>query len=485
MNKSNKVELKRVCKDYLLDVCKESSLHGLVHFTRPSRSLIEQVVWGMIVSSAMMSTLYTGWRVWDNYVTSGPVTVVETTYFKYAQVAFPSVIICDVSRVEWKRVLALNYSKLIDFDKREGDMQKIRQTIQALLQALSVITFGDFDEFNRVRSFEKTTVPLLSKVNVTQLLLEVMRPCYEVFIGECLWRYQRFNCCQIFELQKTEFGFCYSFNSDFSELSMGPSQEIETSLDSSWQDIWGVWRPRRTSTRGQYSGLRLTVSTPPLQELPPDVDAKPGVKVLIGEPRAFTFGTDMIVSSGSFGDISVWGDRLYSRPRLRSMPLERRKCLFMDEAKSLGYPDCTIEQLLCLNKHNPEFNQIMPSNVDKIFFSSNDSSTEILSCDCATDCDHQMESSEEVLLDIHFRRSTCNLYRSDLTYGWLDLLVSFGGTAGLFVGASLLSGVEIVYFLTLRLYHFWRVQRGRWTRIDREMPRVFYIKDFTAPRSFK
>ncbi|KAI5753622.1 hypothetical protein M8J77_001895 [Diaphorina citri] len=478
----------------------------------------------------MMSTLYTGWRVWDNYVTSGPVTVVETTYFKYAQVAFPSVIICDVSRVEWKRVLALNYSKLIDFDKREGDMQKIRQTIQVLLQALSVITFGDFDEFNRVRSFEKTTVPLLSKVNVTQLLLEVMRPCYEVFIGECLWRYQRFNCCQIFELQKTEFGFCYSFNSDFSELSMGPSQEIETSLDSSWQDIWGVWRPRRTSTRGQYSGLRLTVSTPPLQELPPDVDAKPGVKVLIGEPRAFTFGTDMIVSSGSFGDISVWGDRLYSQPRLRSMPLERRKCLFMDEAKSLGrqyylrqnckvecyekyvhrfcnctlqfmfphsgYPDCTIEQLLCLNKHNPEFNQIMPSNVDKIFFSSNDSSTEILSCDCATDCDHQMyiaevtvaetsESSEEVLLDIHFRRSTCNLYRSDLTYGWLDLLVSFGGTAGLFVGASLLSGVEIVYFLTLRLYHFWRVQRGRWTRIDREMPRVFYIKDFTAPRSFK
>lgn len=64
-------------------------------------------------------------------------------------------------------------SRLIDFDKREGDMQKIRQTIQVLLQALSVITFGDFDEFNRVRSFEKTTVPLLSKVNVTQLLLEV------------------------------------------------------------------------------------------------------------------------------------------------------------------------------------------------------------------------------------------------------------------------------------------------------------------------
>lgn len=70
-----------------------------------------RVIWGAIVSSAILVTLYTGWRVWDNYATSGPVTVVETTYFKYAHVAYPSVTVCDVSRVDWKRVLALDYTK--------------------------------------------------------------------------------------------------------------------------------------------------------------------------------------------------------------------------------------------------------------------------------------------------------------------------------------------------------------------------------------
>lgn len=31
-------------------------------------------------------------------------------------------------------------------------------------------------------------------------------------------------------------------------------------------------------------------------------------------------------------------------------------------------------------------------------------------------------SSEEVLLDVHFRQSTCILYRTDVMFGWLDLL---------------------------------------------------------------
>uniref|UniRef100_A0A8D9E627 Pickpocket protein 19 n=1 Tax=Cacopsylla melanoneura TaxID=428564 RepID=A0A8D9E627_9HEMI len=403
------------CKSFLIDVCKESSLHGLNHFTRPNRSTLEQVVWSVIVTSAILGTLYTGWHVWNNYVTSGPVTVVETTYFKYAQVSFPSVVICDVSRVDWKRVLALDYAKMVSTDQRV-DMDQVRQTIQALLQGLSVITYGDFDEFNRLRQFENSTIPLLNKVNITQLLLQVMRPCPEVFIGECYWRYERLNCCDIFELQKTEFGFCFSYNSDFSEVSMGPSQLGETGLDSFWEDSRGVWRPKRTSTRGQFSGLRVRVSTPPLEELPPLVDARPGVKVLIGEPRAFTFGTDMIVSSGSFGDINVWGDRVYSRPRLRSMTLDRRKCLFMDEARALGYPECTIEQLLCLNKHNLAFNQIMPSNVDRIFFISNDSSTEILTCDCDLDCDHQMYIAEVTVAEtsVVWRncRSVCGSFSS-------------------------------------------------------------------------
>lgn len=40
-------------------------------------------------------------------------------------------------------------------------------------------------------------------------------------------------------------------------------------------------------------------------------------------------------------------------------------------------------------------------------------------------------------------------YRTDITFGWLDLMVSFGGIAGLFLGCSVLSGIEIFYYLFL------------------------------------
>lgn len=41
-------------------------------------------------------------------------------------------------------------------------------------------------------------------------------------------------------------------------------------------------------------------------------------------------------------------------------------------------------------------------------------------------------------------------YKREVLFGWVDLLVSFGGIAGLFLGFSLLSGIEIIYYFTVR-----------------------------------
>lgn len=43
-------------------------------------------------------------------------------------------------------------------------------------------------------------------------------------------------------------------------------------------------------------------------------------------------------------------------------------------------------------------------------------------------------------------------YKREVLFGWVDLLVSFGGIAGLFLGFSLLSGVEVIYYFTLRAF---------------------------------
>lgn len=62
------------------------------------------------------------------------------------------------------------------------------------------------------------------------------------------------------------------------------------------------------------------------------------------------------------------------------------------------------------------------------------------------------ESSKREDFRIHIEFLTWPIirYKREVLFGWVDLLVSFGGIAGLFLGFSLLSGVEIIYYFTMR-----------------------------------
>lgn len=59
---------------------------------------------------------------------------------------------------------------------------------------------------------------------------------------------------------------------------------------------------------------------------------------------------------------------------------------------------------------------------------------------------------DEITLDIHFQRSNIVIYRTDLLYSWIDLLVGFGGIFGLFLGASIISAIEFVFFLLMGIF---------------------------------
>lgn len=62
-------------------------------------------------------------------------------------------------------------------------------------------------------------------------------------------------------------------------------------------------------------------------------------------------------------------------------------------------------------------------------------------------------------------------------------IVSTGGTTGLFVGASLLSFVELIYYLTIRVYGtlYMQKKRGKNLKSDKEnvknVPTVHFISE--------
>ena len=132
---------------------------------------------------------------------------------------------------------------------------------------------------------------------------------------------------------------------------------------------------------------------------------------------------------------------------------------FLFPAKN--YPECSVKQLFCLIKYNEIFNAEKPLEKNPYFDENEDG----IECSCLPECsriDYSIEISpiyderkiakEFVVFDVHFASSTMMKYRTDVTFSSMDLLVGFGGVVSLFLGCSILSGAEIIYFSTIALF---------------------------------
>ncbi|EFN64203.1 Sodium channel protein Nach [Camponotus floridanus] len=160
---------------------------------------------------------------------------IESLHYDNSKLPFPSVTLCPNVRVDWNRALELE-PRIFSNDIDETSLEIFRK----ILGRLSVMTFGDFDEMDFLKNHN---VRNLSGINITQVLYDVMPSC-DQFLSACWWRNADRNCCEIFEVQKTEYGFCYSFNSEMAVTSLADPTES---------------RPRKASSYGEWSGIKVTI----------------------------------------------------------------------------------------------------------------------------------------------------------------------------------------------------------------------------------
>lgn len=94
-----------------------------------------------------------------------------------------------------------------------------------------------------------------------------MHRCEDLFKGLCWWRNKFWHCCEIFSVQRSEFGFCYAFNS---VTNTAGRKRIVSNLNLEVQcvrvhNIFIFFKqheldyPWRTSSYGEWSGLKATV----------------------------------------------------------------------------------------------------------------------------------------------------------------------------------------------------------------------------------
>ncbi|XP_046412590.1 uncharacterized protein LOC124175951 [Neodiprion fabricii] len=156
----------------------------------------------------------------------------------------------------------------------------------------------------------------------------------------------------------------------------------------------------------------------------------------------------------------------YTSPEARVLARFQRKCYFPGEqppvvkcvldcqvANSLEHCDCVPWYLARVGVKE------CPINRYECLSSKSAEILDVSRCLCRLSCANI--AFKKVQFDMKSASENCDMkimarskvkFRRTVRFGWIDLLVSFGGIAGLFLGSSLLSGVEFGYYFSLRTY---------------------------------
>ncbi|XP_048507329.1 pickpocket protein 19-like [Athalia rosae] len=440
----------------LVRYCKRSSLHGLNYIVEPGAHLMDRLIWSVLFITSVVSAGAVIYLLSTRFKSASTSTVVETTNYPIWNLPFPSVTFCPSSRIDWQKAMEIEKEMV-----PKGDREAIK-TYREVVTKLASLTFGDFDEFRFLRNRS------MGMQNMTTFLRSVAPTCSKL-LKNCWWRDDYEKCCDLFEEQRTEYGFCFSFNSETADHDMEKYSEVA--------------RPRRASWMGEWHGIRFYVKLNETNQPPRSGNAL-GITVFIGHPTSWA-SSGQNVGIGTMASISVQCPSSYATKRVLTLQENKMPCVpnpnneynqeycmtrcrrdyvisrcgcnpyFLMPAANKR--DCDWGDLICLDKENDFFNHYIVS--DNKYFPR---SAAGMNCSCLPECEvydymYQIShtalgkaiASDTVLVDVHFASSTMIRYRTDMVHTPLDLLVSFGGVIGLFLGGSILSAVEIFYYLTV------------------------------------
>ncbi|XP_030564308.1 pickpocket protein 19 [Drosophila novamexicana] len=471
---------------YLKEYCSSSSVHGIRYLTDPKLRNFERLIWLLILVGTFICATIVYVDLTELYNSARVHTTIEDSMLPIFYVHFPSVGICPRSRINWPRL----QEEVPAYFMGTNATAEQKELFKSFFTAVSALHFNDM---RSLESFFKNSslaasISQLDGLDVTKVLEYMNLDCGDFFL-DCNWRGRPHNCCEIFEMQRTELGFCWVFNSAVSAQMRQRQREDK-------------YYPRRTAQSGPGTGLQVVMGLNKTL-------AKPGLRgvyVMVKQPQQWSEAA-RLVPHDSHNRISVMPRYTGSDSRTRVLTARVRRCIFPDEihdphyknlpgfvywrgncrtkchqehvidlckcSPSLLFPrsqgdnltDCKASDYKCLYEHRLTFSverlPLEQQYVDNVYKDS-------MNCDCLNSCSQlvydtifsnsAMDSQElnadviSMHLEVFFQSPWFIKYQTHMRFTFVELLASFGGIIGLFLGASLLSAIELVYYFTIGLY---------------------------------
>lgn len=446
--KNSNQRLKDKAKRYLKMFLETSSIHGLNHLVAAGRHPLEIVLWLIMVGLSVCGSLYLSQTTWSRYQSSPTVISMDRDMFAW-NTTFPCVTVCPYKKIDTK--------KLQDYLRNSSETNKtlLEAFIYAIANA-SYDNFGDIPKYDKIHPDDYESLMLnLSNVFAPTLTVGVTGVTMQIMPTI------------------TEMGLCYAVNC---------KAAVYNSPRYRQENRWGPVKSNRTldihPLDGEVFAQIVNIST--------------GYNVFLHEPQEVLdiASRHYNSSEGFYMKLYVTAVTVYTSPEAAQLSIAQRRCRFPHEnnlkhSSIYTYNMCKIE---CRIKLCLKYCQCIPYFYRKVgdekicnsngfhclakysgsLYKLHDLDGNKINCDCYPLCDDVNYVLQSNTLQPWFMGTNLQWgmvtyprmrFRREIIFGFTDVLVAVGGMAGLFLGCSVLSFMEIIYFLTLKLVFYARTHK--------------------------
>ncbi|XP_045539292.1 pickpocket protein 28 [Papilio machaon] len=449
-------------RDYL----QTSTLHGLRYIGERKLTWFERCFWlaafccSVICAAFFILNVYRKWRSSPMIVSINP----ENMHLQ--DLPFPALTVCNVNQA--KKSVAERYINTgSSLDKK-------------LLNSLCA-TQRDAD------IFEDDIAESANWDYTRSFLINVTQPCNEM-LAMCLWDSRSMNCQDLFNAQLTDEGLCCTFNvvhrdnmfrnpRDLNDLNLTfPSPSVDWTPEGGYPadapPDGFPWKPKGIGTN---HGLTLVLDAN-IAEYYCASTKSMGFKILLHNPTETPNIAKIgeIYGPGIEARVAIQPRILDAQPSLKDIDVKKRLCLFSSEKELVFYRTYTLrncemecearamlDRCKCVlyNMPNSETtcDECLPACNEISYFerlSTAPLNKALIGQYSTILLNRTPDYFTENMLLVHFyfEDNTFMRFTKGEIFGLTEFLSNTGGLLGLCMGFSIMSVVELLYFLTLRAF---------------------------------
>ncbi|XP_057664500.1 pickpocket protein 28-like [Diorhabda carinulata] len=430
---------KSLLKNYLLN----SSFHGYRFVIENNRHWTERLFWIVCCTLSWVATGLLIYSAYDDFKNNAISFVVDTSYLDW-DTNFPSVVVCETDQQE----NIANVTDKVFGDPHDYNLDEIVKEL-VYYKGLSIYTLQICgpDVQNRDENCFKKHLRYFHD--------QVRSSCRNLF-KSCIWDRREFDCCKYFRIIDTELGTCYGINSLQTREAHPPSFKMVSnrklgpgSLKLKLLGNLNLYVLGPLDVPSLSSSLTDIITVSPNTRIEryfaiKEIENQPEVKHVEIDKRKCRFPEETDFDVYRYYSYSACSVRCRKRAQL-----SKCRCAHHLVPNTPLENQCDLDGIKCLNDN---YNEI---SVFKAAWSNRTG----LVCGCLPSCneievtvirdDKKRIEEDYAIVDLQLDRLPTERFKRNVVRGKLDLVVSMGGATALFLGASLLSFVEILHYLVV------------------------------------